>query len=72
MVYVCPECGALTMKIERKGGVFIWKEFGFEDDIGEIEYGSFEEVEPFKFEEYEYYQVLLEIKNKIDEGFHKK
>lgn len=65
LLYVCPECGdigcgALTVRIEKIGEHFVWKEFGYEnnyDDRMPLLQG-YNHIGPFFFDKHQYFHVL--------------
>jgi hypothetical protein len=65
MLYICPECGdiecgAITVRIEKTGECFVWKDFRYENGDGEIEHTPQHYVTdgPFRFNKAEYWQTL--------------
>jgi hypothetical protein len=65
LLYVCPECGdigcgALTVKIEKTSGHFVWKEFGYENNYdGRMPLlEEYKHIGPFFFDQHQYFQVL--------------
>lgn len=62
-LYVCPECaelacGALTVVVERAGGGFVWRDFGFQSDEV-VRREGLEAVGPFVFDRAEYERAIL-------------
>jgi hypothetical protein len=68
MLYVCAECGdiscgAVTVRVEREAGCFVWREFGYEHDWDEdLHLSKFATVGPFHFKEDSYLQVLGSVR----------
>ena len=72
MIYVCPECGdlgcgAITANIEFINNEVIWKNFGYEDDIGEPNLTDYQGIGPFVFDKKEYLGIIEQLKIKITE-----
>ena len=67
-LYVCPECadiycGSVTVKIEKMGSYFVWRDFAFENDLdsGPLAYekmANWKLIGPFHFEKSQYWRVL--------------
>jgi hypothetical protein len=54
-LYVCSECGdlgcgAITVRMEWENECVVWKDFGFENGIDELNVGEFKHIGPFYFE----------------------
>lgn len=55
-LYICPECGdigcgAITVRIERRGLEIIWSDFGYENNYeNNVELESFCSIGPFHFD----------------------
>lgn len=67
-LYVCPECGdiscgAITSEIEFNENQIIWKNFGYENEIDEIDFEGFENIGPYIFDKSEYVTLLESLKN---------
>ncbi|HEV8199268.1 MAG TPA: hypothetical protein VGS03_04540 [Candidatus Polarisedimenticolia bacterium] len=65
MLLVCPECGdlgcgAITADVSLSAGLFVWSQFGFENDYDPnmSEFDSYRSVGPFAFEAGPYEAVL--------------
>ncbi|RKZ53168.1 MAG: hypothetical protein DRR00_05730 [Candidatus Parabeggiatoa sp. nov. 3] len=67
MLYICPECGdigcgAITVKISKKEGFYIWENFTYEnnydDDMTDEE--SYQYLGPFYFIETEYVNAITQ------------
>jgi hypothetical protein len=70
-LYVCPECGdlgcgAVTLSVERGPGVFIWKNFGFENNYEDVVHTrGYEDIGPFTFDDAQYRQVFERVRRFI-------
>jgi hypothetical protein len=65
-LYICPECGdigcgAITVKISKKEGVYIWENFRYENDYDEEKTISYQYLGPFYFLETEYVNAITEV-----------
>ncbi len=62
ILYICPECGdigcgAITVSINRNNDVFIWSEFGYQNDY-DSEIQPIEEIGSFSFDRVQYRNAL--------------
>ena len=65
--YVCSECGdvccgSITAKIIFEDNIVVWREFGYENTIDEIDYTLFENFGPYSFDRIEYNNVFEKLR----------
>jgi hypothetical protein len=63
-IYICPECGdiscgAYCCKIEKINGMYIWKDFAYENNYEEAK--IINNVGPFYFDEIIYENIILKL-----------
>jgi len=63
-IYICPECadiscGAYCCKIEKINGIYIWKDFAYENDYEDAK--IINNVGPFYFNEKLYEKIILKL-----------
>lgn len=74
-IYVCPlcgdlGCGAVSMKIERDSNIIIWKDFGFEDNLGiiKLQKENLKGIGPFYFN-FDQYQSAIKSSFGVGDTF---
>ena len=63
-IYICPECGdigcgAYCCKIEKTNGMYIWKDFAYENNYEEAK--IINNIGPFYFNEIMYENIILKL-----------
>ena len=63
-IYICPECGdiscgAYCCKIEKTNGIYIWKDFAYENDYKDVK--IINNIGPFYFNEKIYEKIILKL-----------
>lgn len=69
-LYVCAECGdlgcgAITVRMERENECVVWKDFGFENGIDELNVGEFKHIGPFYFEKNQYEAAFEKLRSSL-------
>ena len=57
-LYVCPECGdlgcgAVSISLERREGLVVWRDFAFQNNYEELDFDGlgYKDVGPFQFDQ---------------------
>lgn len=74
-LYICPECGdlgcgAVTIRVERLHDVFVWRDFGIENNYESlVQMEQLAGLGPFSFRLEEYSRVLRSAITQLEKSF---